>query len=48
VLQVFFEPGEALSEMDFRILRAAPNAAALVLELAPSMDTSAEPRLVRR
>lgn len=39
VLQVFFEPGEALSEMDFRILKAAANAAALVLELAPSMDT---------
>ena len=32
-------PGEALSEMDFRILKAAANAAALVLELAPSTDT---------
>jgi hypothetical protein len=48
VLQVFFEPGEALSEMDFRILRAAANAAALVLELAPSTDTPpARPHLVR-
>jgi CheY-like chemotaxis protein len=48
VLQVFFEPGEALSDMDFRILKAAANAAALVLELGPSMDTApAKPPLVR-
>lgn len=48
VLQVFFEPGEALSEMDFRILRAAASAAALVLELAPSTDTpTAGPHLAR-
>ena len=35
ILQVTFEPGRAPSEMDFRLLKAAANAAALVMEFVP-------------
>ena len=44
ILQVIFEPGEAPSETDFRLLKAAATAAALVLEFAPLIEAP-RPRL---
>ena len=44
ILQVIFEPGEAPSETDFRLLKAAAIAAALVLEFAPLVEAP-RPRL---
>jgi hypothetical protein len=44
ILQVVFEPGETPSETDFRLLKAAATAAALVLEFAP-LSEAAHPRL---
>jgi hypothetical protein len=38
ILQVIFEPGAAPSQMDFRLLKAAATAAALVLEFAPLVE----------
>ena len=44
ILQVIFEPGEAPSETEFRLLKAAATAAALVLEFAPLIEAP-RPRL---
>ena len=44
ILQVIFEPGETPSEADFRLLKPAETAAALVLEFAPLIEAP-RPRL---